>query len=102
MDRISQNLKDLHYATTLDFCMSVRHNINELAVTLPVKIPQLAKTPMVLHKFFEDTVSAEKLVGKEIYGPADRPPHMPKAVGAGVPDFHQSKLMHQMAKKLEE
>jgi len=39
VDKIGANLKDLQYMTTLDFAMAVRAPINDLCISLPIKMP---------------------------------------------------------------
>jgi hypothetical protein len=64
----------------------------------------LAPLPHKLHVYFESLFAQEKLANKEIASPADRSITQKSfsTSGGGEPNFHQSKLMHQMAKKLEE
>jgi hypothetical protein len=105
MDRIANNLTNLQFTTASDFAFSVRNTLNDLACMVPLKIPSLAAMPGKLHAFFNDMFNLEKLCGKEIYVSADQKAVQSMARGNSSisgPDIHQSKLMHQMAKKLEE
>jgi hypothetical protein len=104
VDKIGTNLKDLVYMNTLDFAMAVRAPINELCISLTMRMPLLAPLPPKLHTYFESLFAQEKLANKEIVASTDRQLAQKSfsTSGGGEPNFHQSKLMHQMAKKLEE